>query len=149
MAIPSEAAKLPSKPAGADDELKAPSMPEGGDGTFEGDLEENLYPLTLTDMKNKRSPNKFKNGELRDQIVWHFTVDGNEDKGTLVVYSSYSLHEKSSLHPVLKALKKPTPAEGEPLKKSDYIGAKCKGFIEPKESKNGKTYPRITKLVAA
>jgi hypothetical protein len=149
MGIPSEAAKLPSRPAD-DGALKAPTMPAGGDGTFEGEIETNLYGLTVADMKNKRSPNKFKNGELRDQIVWLFTVDGQEERGTIAVYSSYSLHEKSSLLPVLAALNKPTPAEGEPMSKSTYVGSKCKGFIEMKQSKTSdKSYARITKLVKA
>lgn len=148
MGIPSTAEKLPGKPAGADDALKAPTMPAGGDGTFEGEIETNLYPLTVADMKNKRSLNKFKQGELRDQIVWLFTVDGQEARGAIAVYTSYSLHEKSSLLPVLAALDKPTPEEGAPMSKSTYVGAKCKGFIEMKKSTSSdKSYARITKLV--
>lgn len=148
MGIPNEAAKLPTPPE-AGDELRAPTRPAGGDGTFQGSVDANLYAVTVVEMKNKRSPNKFKQGEMRDQIVWLFQIDGMESRGELALYTSYSLHEKSSLLPVLAALKKPVPTEGEPMKKSDYIGAKCKAFIEPKTSENGKPYARITKLVAA
>lgn len=148
MGIPTEAAKLPSPPPN-EGGLKAPTVPQGGDGTFEGTLEANLYPVTVFAMKNKTSPNKFKNGEMRDQIVWLFTVDGQEEKGQLAVYTSYSLHEKSSLLPVLAALGKPLPTAGEPMVDSHYVGAKCKAFIEPKKANNGKEYPRITKLVRA
>lgn len=148
MGIPSEAAKLPTPPSD-EGALGAPTMPSGGDGTFEGTVDTNLYGLTLADMKNKRSANKFKNNEMRDQIVWLFTIDGLEDRGTIAVYSSYSLHEKSSLLPVLAALGK-TQAEGEKFEKSKYLGSKCKGFVEMKKSKTSDNeYARITKLVKA
>ena len=150
MSIPSEPASLPQRPAGADDEnLGRAAAPSGGDGTFEGSIETNLYPVTVADLKSKRSANPFKGGELRDQLVWLFTIDGKEDRGTIAVYSSFSLHEKSSLLPILAALGKSAPADGESIKRSAYVGAKCKAFAEMKESKNGKSYARITKLVKA
>jgi hypothetical protein len=152
MSIPTDAAKLPGRPAedGDTDVLGAATAPQGGDGTFEGDLDEDTYEVVLKDLKTKTGPNKFKQGEIQTQLVWLFGIVGQEEKGELAWYTSFSLHEKSKLPPTIAALGKPALQEGEPVKKSAYLGATCRADIEMKKStKSDKSFPRITKLKVA
>lgn len=148
MSIPTTPATLASPPAGHDEDvLGSATAPAGGDGTFEGEYE-GLADVTVADIKTKRTPNPFKGGELRDQLVWLFTIDGIEERGQLAIYTSFSLHEKSHLPGLIEKLGKPALHEGDAIKKSEYIGAKCRAFVEMVPAKKtGKKYPRITKLV--
>lgn len=142
---------LPPPPAEGDDVVGVATTPQGSDSTFEGDIADNLYGLTCVDLKFKRSPDKFNPGKLRDQIVWLFTVDGHEAKGNLAFYTSFSLHEKSKLPSTTAALGHPAQ-DGQPIKKSEYVGKKCKGLIEAvSRERDGQTkkYAKITKLLKA
>lgn len=151
MGIPNTAEKLPSKPADADaDVLGAASAPSGGHGTFEGELTGDIdepFEVVLRDITKTRSANKFKQGEMRDQLVWLFNVVGQEAKGDLPVYTHVnSLHEKSSLPPVIAALGCPPLQDGDPILKSNYIGKFARADIELKTAQSGKKYPKIAKL---
>jgi hypothetical protein len=150
--VPTEPASLPGRPAedGDTDVLGAATAPSGGDGTFEGDLDDDTFDVVLKDLKTKRTPNPFKGGEMRDQLVWLFAIVGQEDKGELAFYTSFSLHEKSHLPKVIAALGAPTLNEGDPIKKSAYLGKTCRADIEMvKSKKSDKHFPRITKLKPA
>jgi len=150
MGIPTEAAKLASPPTGDGNVLGRASAPSGGDGTFEGAVKADLYDLTVVDLKSRTQPNPYKNGKPEAKLVWLFSIVGQEEKGLLALYTSFSIHEKSGLLPVLAALGANTPEDGAEMKRSDYIGKTCKGFVEMVKSKNSEAvYPRITKLVKA
>lgn len=147
MSIPTDAATLEKPREGSDDVLGPATLPAGGDGTFEGEIEDETYPVVVIDIKTKRSPNPFKGGEMRDQLVWLFAIVGQLEKGELAVYTSFSLHEKSHLPKVIAALGCPELKEGDPIKKSAYVGKTCRADIEMvKSKKSDKKYPRITKL---
>lgn len=144
-------AALPPPPKGGDDDVVGVTNKKEQAATFSGVLKDDLYPATVSGLKSVTGPNKFKPGEMREQAIWLFTIDGREAEGELAVYTSFSLHEKSTLPPVLEALNKGVPAAGEPLRKSVYVGAKCRVMIENKPGKTdpSKKFPRITKVLRA
>ena len=149
--IPTEAAALPTPGPDSGTILGKAAAPPPQDGTFEGDLEADEYAeLVLVDMKARTRDNKFKPGTTKDEIVWLFAAVGQEDKGHLPWYTSFSLHEKSHFPGTCEALGKPVPADGEPVRKETYIGARCRGMIEARKSKNtGTEYMAIAKLSKA
>lgn len=143
MSIPTEAATLPSPPEGDQDVVGTTTKKEQL-ATFKGKVTDGeYYPGVVVGMKSVTSPNKFKPGEMREQCVWLLAIEGREDEGELAWYTSFSLHEKSKLPGTLAAFDKPAPQPGEPLRKSVYLGAKCRMLLEYAE---GKAFPSITKL---
>lgn len=136
-------------------EPRAERPVNGADGTFKatfkgggfrGKLElDTLVSVVVHDMKPAYSE-KFD----KDQILWQFRVEGqDEDDGELWLYTSVSMHKKSGLPPVLAALGIAGPTEESPsLSKEACIGKTCRALIEGKEQDDGKTVPRIAKLVA-
>lgn len=150
MSIPTEAAELPTPPANEEPAIGQATSPGGFDNTFEGTVDE-IENLTVSDLYAKTGPNPFKkkdsDPDTRTQLVWCFTVDGREDDGHFALYTSFSLHEKSGLPPVLKALGK-TLEPGEAIRKSKFVGTKVRGFFEDKVSKTGKPYQKLARLLA-
>jgi hypothetical protein len=150
--LDTDAAEELAKPGkGSDDVVGTAKASAGGDATFEGDLKNGTHTLVLKDMKHKVSANPFKAGEEREQIVWLFAVKGKEKHGLLAWYTSYSLHEKSKFPPTCESLEVKCPTEGEPIKKSNFIGKSCEALIKNEKGKKdaSKEFPRIKELFAA
>lgn len=142
--IPTEAATLPSPKPGDSDAVGTTTKKEQG-STFKGSVPEgSIQPGVLVDMKYTKGPNKFKPGEDREQCIWLFQIEGRETEGEFAVYTSFSLHEKSSLPPVLDAMQRPYPEVGEPLRKSVYVGAKVGLLIE---TPKGKQFQKVTRVL--
>lgn len=138
-------AAMPPPPAGAPSDAVGVTTKKVAANTFKGQVAEGtVQPGVVVGMESVTSPNKFKPGETRDQCLWSFAIEGREAEGTFGYYTSFSLHEKSSLPPLLAALQRPAPAVGEPLRKSAYVGAKCGLLIE---TPDGKQYQKITKVL--
>lgn len=147
MSLSTEPAEMPL-PAHDEDVIGATTEPQGGDATFEGDLPDDIHTLTCVGVKSKRTPNKFKPGEMRDQAVFLLQVKGHEGRGELAWYTSFSLHEKSKLPGTYKAFGLAVPVAGTPIKRSEFIGRSCRALTEMKPSKDGtKRFPRIEKLL--
>ena len=146
------AASLPQPPT--DDTVGVANLKTGGLATFEGTVKYSaIHPATLVDMVDVTGPDPFKKNEdgtspIRPRICWLFTLDEQPLSGKLAFYTSTSLHEKANFPPTCAALGKPAPAKNEPIKKAAFVGAKVGLFLEP-NTKNGKTRPKITKLVKA
>lgn len=152
MSIPTAAAKLPTPPPGSEDVIGSakPANSGGWDGTFEGTItEDGLFAATLVELRAKSGPNPFKPGEIRDELVWGFELDDQKGKGYLPWKTSFSLHEKSKL-PKTSAVCGHPLKDDEPIKKTDFLGAKVKVFVELQPSKKdpSKSFPRITKVIA-
>lgn len=147
MSLTTEAMPLPPVD---EDVIGSTQEPQGGDATFEGDLPDDIHALVCVNVKHKRTPNKFKQGELRDQAVFLLAAKGHEAQGELAWYTSFSLHEKSKLPGTYKAFGLPIPPAGTPIKRSDFVGRSCRALTEMKPSKDGtKRFPRIEKLLPA
>lgn len=147
MGILTEAATLQPPPPGDGKILGRATLASGGDGTFEGSYESDGFVVaTLVNLKTKSSPNKFKGGEMREQLVWLFEIDGLESRGSIALYTSFSLHEKSHLPGLVASLGKPALKPEDPILAEMYAGAKLKVLVEMEASATtGKLYPRITK----
>lgn len=146
-------AELPRPSAGANGQgtlTRTAQAPPAGGGDFEGLLEEDTYDLTLVDIQEALDqPNQFRPGETRDVCIFLFTVDGHEDQGRVAQQTSFSLHPKSKFGPTFEALGHKVPGVGEPIVKAKYVGSKCRGVLTPKESRSGKEYMVISKLLKA
>lgn len=143
---PAAAQSLPSRPR-EDGVLGTPSSPKSF-GSFHGDLADDVYNATLTDMEEQTSISTFPGpgfGKPRIQVLWLFTVEGYEDRGLLARSTSYSLHPKSNLPETSAALGLPA-VDGKPIAKADYVGRKCRVVVEHED---GKAYPKIVKMMAA
>jgi len=150
MSLATAAAEMPVPPAQDEDVIGTTQESQGGDATFEGSLKDDVHSFICVDVKSKRTANKFKPGEMRDQAVFLLAVKGDESKGNLAWYTSFSLHEKSHLPDTYKAFGLAVPAAGTPLRKSEFVGKAVRGFTKNEQSKDGtKTFPRIKSLLGA
>jgi hypothetical protein len=151
--LPTAPATLPNAPQQDDDNLAGASFNNGVYSTFEGELKNGTHPATIADGKYVESPNPFKAGTVRKQIAWSLTVDGQEDKGTLVYYTSTSTHEKSKFVPFCEAAGVPLPTVENPnIKKSAFIGKKVSIYVKNETSKSNPSNPprpRIKDVLAA
>ncbi len=148
MSIPTEAAKLPTPPAGKGFQATFNSGP-----SFTGDVDDDgaYYAATLTSFKVVNSKKYTNNdGSPKKQIQWNFTLDDQKDAGELPWFTSFSMNEKSKLPDTLDALGHATPTEENPtIDPESCIGRPAKVFCE-KVQKEGykKAFVNITKVKA-
>ena len=139
-------------PCPADDDVVGQANFNRSFNDFKGDVSDSVYPVTLSEIETFEGPDGFNPGKTRKQIVWKFTIDGQEEKGALAYFTSFSMHEKSKLPGLCVALGKSGPTESNPgISRSYFLGSKCKALVETLPSKKDptKSYPRITRLIKA
>jgi hypothetical protein len=122
----------------------------GGHQTFKGDISENIYPGTLKEWK--RTTSTFQ-GKPKDQFVFLFTVDGREADGELAYYTgcNVSTDPRTKLPPFLKTIGARVPTPDNPKLDDNLVGRKARLFVslEPSTKDPSKTFPKITKVLAA
>ena len=135
---------------GADEGFVA-TFSDGGGSRFSAEDLKDGDKVSLTLHERKKTHSDMYN---KDQIQWDFAVEGFdvEEYGTLRFYTSFSMHEKSKLPGLLKALGAEPPTQENPTINVE-VGATCKGIVKHVEKKNRegetKTYPRLDRLVPA
>ncbi|MGH8899422.1 MAG: hypothetical protein ACRDZ4_20950 [Egibacteraceae bacterium] len=145
MGIPTEAAPLPAPPANEGNV----TFSSGSHQTFKGEIADNIYPGTLKEWKRVQSTFQ---GKVKDQFCFLFTVDGREKDGELVYYTgcNVSTDPRTKLPPFLKTLGARVPTPESPTL-PDLVGKRAKLLVtnEPSSKDPSKTYPKITKVLAA
>lgn len=145
--IPTEPATLPVHTPDADDDVVGQvRAPQAADAVFTGDLTDGVFhPAVVVNVIAKSGPNPFKQGAIREQYAWIFKIEGQEDKGDVVYYTSRSLHEKSKFPKFCVAVGRPCPADGGNVKRSVFVGAKANLLTEMTKAKNSdRRYPKVT-----
>jgi hypothetical protein len=146
MSIPTEAAALPTPPANEG----AVTFSEGSKQTFKGEIADNIYAGTLKEWVRVQSTFQ---GKVKDQFCWLFTVDGREADGELAFYTgcNVSSDPRTKLPPFLKTMGIAVPTPANPTLEKNVAGKKAKLFVtnEPSSKDPTKTYPKITKVLAA
>ena len=140
---------LPQAPPPGADVIGTARVSQGSETTFRGTVSESeFYPCTLVDLKALELPDKYHPGKTRQVCCWLFAIDGRESEGVIARNTSFSLHEKSYFPTVFKGLGKTVPAPGEPIKRSELVGSKCKILFEVKKD-GDRTFTNVAKVVPA
>ena len=139
-------AQLPTPPPGY---LSTP-VKAGGKrfSDFSGEVElEEWVGLTVADATETVGSQKYGS---KPQVVWLFTVDGQEAKGRVAYFTTIttgSMGDTPSKYVAFHDLfGVPIPAEGEPTYITPFIGRRCKGMFE---EKSGSKYPQLVRLKRA
>jgi hypothetical protein len=134
------------------DQVGTFKAPGGGESTFKGDFTEGINGLTCVNLEAKKVPEFNNPNVLVEKLVFTFTLDGHESQGVLAKRTSFSLHEKSNLPKIAKALETTVEA-GAPIKRSDFVSKKCKCLIEAitktRDDGTVSRYPRIAAFIKA